>query len=585
MKHKLLLMTIICFVAFFAAVGTARAQTTAFTYQGRLADASTVANGSFDFEFAVFDAAGTQQGSTLTLTGINITAGLFTVQLDFGSMPFAAGTERFLEVRVKKPTEATFTILTPRQRVAGVPFGTRALSAATADAATMASTATNANQLGGVTAANYLQNNGDGSGLTNLNTANLSGVVEISKGGTGSTTQNFVDLTAAQTVAGAKTFSSAVNTSAQYNIGGNRVLSNPGQDNLFAGLNTGIANTSFSNSFFGSNAGRSNATGSSNSFFGANAGFSNTAGSNSFFGSSAGRVNTTGSSNSFFGNLAGFDNTTGFSNAFFGSSAGGNNTTGANNSALGSSAGNTNTTGSGNVFIGFGAGRNSSTGNNNIFIGNTSGTVNAATQVTNSIGIGNNVSVSASNTIVLGTNLQEVKIPGLLDTSGGLRTYGVPFAAVVAQNLVFRRLGVDIAAGFSPVCFRLTSFGGDGGNGLTSCINSFASSENKTDIQPFTGGLDIVKRLKPVSFKWKTDEISGIGLNAEDVAAIAPQIVTRSEQGEIQEVNENSLIVILINAVKEQQKQIETQQRQIDALRKMICPSNPNAAVCQEEQK
>jgi hypothetical protein len=39
------------------------------------------------------------------------------------------------------------------------------------------------------------------------NAANVTGIVGISNGGTGSSTQNFVDLTTAQTVAGAKTFS------------------------------------------------------------------------------------------------------------------------------------------------------------------------------------------------------------------------------------------------------------------------------------------------------------------------------------------------------------------------------------------
>ena len=41
--------------------------------------------------------------------------------------------------------------------------------------------------------------------------ANVTGTVAIANGGTGSTTQNFVDLTTAQTVAGAKTFSANVN--------------------------------------------------------------------------------------------------------------------------------------------------------------------------------------------------------------------------------------------------------------------------------------------------------------------------------------------------------------------------------------
>ena len=40
------------------------AQTTQFTYQGKLSDASSPANGSYDFQFKLFDAlsGGAQQG-------------------------------------------------------------------------------------------------------------------------------------------------------------------------------------------------------------------------------------------------------------------------------------------------------------------------------------------------------------------------------------------------------------------------------------------------------------------------------------------------------------------------------------------
>lgn len=67
---------------------TAFAQTTAFTYQGRLTDSSIPANGNFDFEFKLFDLAtvgtGNQQGPTVTRLNVMVTAATFSVQLDFG---------------------------------------------------------------------------------------------------------------------------------------------------------------------------------------------------------------------------------------------------------------------------------------------------------------------------------------------------------------------------------------------------------------------------------------------------------------------------------------------------------------------
>lgn len=104
-----------------------RAQTTAFTYQGRLTDASAAANGTYDLRFALYDAAanGNQIGSTQTASGVTITNGAFTVALDFGAPAFD-GSERFLEIAIKRPAEASYTTLAPRQQITSVPYAIRA---------------------------------------------------------------------------------------------------------------------------------------------------------------------------------------------------------------------------------------------------------------------------------------------------------------------------------------------------------------------------------------------------------------------------------------------------------------------------
>jgi hypothetical protein len=124
-------------VAIFAAVlflsSSVRAQTTVFNYQGRLTELAAAASGTYDFQFALYDAAtaGTQQGtSPQTITGVAVAAGVFTVGLDFGSTPFSAGADRYLEIRVKKPVDSTYTTLTPRQQIKSVPYALHAPNAA-----------------------------------------------------------------------------------------------------------------------------------------------------------------------------------------------------------------------------------------------------------------------------------------------------------------------------------------------------------------------------------------------------------------------------------------------------------------------
>ena len=103
------------------------------------------------------------------------------------------------------------------------------------------------------------------------------------------------------------------------------------------------------------------------------------------------------------------------------------------------------------------------------------------------------------------------------------------------------------------------------GEALTCGTSSSSSVNNKTDVQPFSGGLDVINRLKPVTFRWKDGGKRDFGLNAEDVAELEPLFVTRNEKGEVEDVNEGSFSVLIINAFNEQQQQIKLLRQQIAA--------------------
>src|SRR5262249_42971134 len=111
-------------VVIAAALGAASisAQTTQFTYQGKLSDGVTLASGNYDLRFKLFDTptvgTGTQQGAMLTLSNVAVSGGLFTVQLDFGACAGCFnGGNRFLEIAVKPTSGATFTTLGLRQQL------------------------------------------------------------------------------------------------------------------------------------------------------------------------------------------------------------------------------------------------------------------------------------------------------------------------------------------------------------------------------------------------------------------------------------------------------------------------------------
>ena len=114
--------------------GTAFAQTTSFTYQGRLTDSGNSANGNYDLQFALWDnsSGGAQIGSTQAVNSVAVNAGIFTVTLDFGVSAFP-GANRFLEISVRPAGSGSFTTLAPRQQISSTPYAIRTLSATTAD--------------------------------------------------------------------------------------------------------------------------------------------------------------------------------------------------------------------------------------------------------------------------------------------------------------------------------------------------------------------------------------------------------------------------------------------------------------------
>ena len=95
---------------------------TGFTYQGYLDDGGGAADGLYDFEFKLYDAAaaGNQIGATLSINAVNVSEGLFTVQLDFGTGAFGGGA-RWLQIGVRPAGGGAYTALSPRQELSPAP--------------------------------------------------------------------------------------------------------------------------------------------------------------------------------------------------------------------------------------------------------------------------------------------------------------------------------------------------------------------------------------------------------------------------------------------------------------------------------
>ena len=176
-----------------AGINLARAQSTAFTYQGWLNDGAGPANGSYDLTFALFEApsSGTQQGVTLTNTTTAVSNGLFTVTLDFGNQ--FPGDNRWLEIGVRTNGAADLATLAPRQQLTAAPYAVQALNATSAATANSVAAGSISGTLSAAQLpANVVTNNqtgltlggtfngsftGNGGGLTSLNASQLTGTI------------------------------------------------------------------------------------------------------------------------------------------------------------------------------------------------------------------------------------------------------------------------------------------------------------------------------------------------------------------------------------------------------------------------
>lgn len=87
--------------------------------------------------------------------------------------------------------------------------------------------------------------------------------------------------------------------------------------------------------------------------------------------------------------------------------------------------------------------------------------------------------------------------------------------------------------------------------------------ENTTTID---NGLDKVKQLRGVSYIKKNSKRNDLGLVAQEIEAVLPELVTTHIGAEFvdeKSVNYNGVIPVLVEAIKEQQKQIEELQQRI----------------------
>lgn len=88
----------------------------------------------------------------------------------------------------------------------------------------------------------------------------------------------------------------------------------------------------------------------------------------------------------------------------------------------------------------------------------------------------------------------------------------------------------------------------------------------KENVNTIPSALDKVLQLEGVEFNWKKDGRADIGVIAQDVEEIFPQAVNTNSEG-YKSVEYGNLVAPLIEAIKEQQVQIDELKAQVEDLK------------------
>ncbi len=414
---------------------------------------------------------------------------------------------------------------------------------------------------------------GDGSGLTGLNPANLTGPIANTQ-----LANSTITINAGNGLAGGGSValgnSISLNTSA-----------------TSANTPTAIVSRDASGSFAADNITASElilppTTATSGIIFsGANTLLHTFGATNFFSGVNAGNLTVTGANNTGAGNSALHGLANGINNTGMGSVALVANTTGNNNSALGTFAGGGNTTGSNNIFLGAGAGDSAnptassqfSAGSavapiTNVYFGNgLSNAVPANFNINGSGGLGANIN-GGNVTLAGGLSTGLGNGGAVIFTTSPPNGSGLPGPT---PNPAVERMRIlangDVGIGTTNPTFTLQVNGSVAGVGA---YNNVSDERYKQNITPLTNALAKIMEIDGVQYDWRTNEFpqirfdSGtqIGFIAQQLKNVLPEAVTQDNAG-YYSIAYSKVIPVLVEAMKDQQKEIASKDAELQQMR------------------
>ena len=129
---------------------------------------------------------------------------------------------------------------------------------------------------------------------------------------------------------------------------------------------------------------------------------------------------------------------------------------------------------------------------------------------------------------------------------------------------VGRYLGVGVSGGSITHAITLPESNTNAGKVKATGYATYSSARYKENVQPIQNPLQIINNLEGVTFDWKKSQSPDIGFVAEQVGEHLPNIIDWEENGvDAQSMDYSKIVPILVEAIKNQQSQIDKLKDQI----------------------
>jgi len=159
--------------------------------------------------------------------------------------------------------------------------------------------------------------------------------------------------------------------------------------------------------------------------------------------------------------------------------------------------------------------------------------------------------------INVGSSAQS-KVAGLLISTNSANTNGL-----IVQ---YGKVGIGT---LTPTYKLQVGASGDGSSVGSNAFFYMSDARLKTDIMTASDSLSKILKLRGVSFDWKSTGKSDVGLIAQEVEQVYPELVHTGVDG-IKAVEYGHLVGPLVEAIKAQQVQIDALKAEVAALKAQV---------------